>query len=362
MHGIRRNTGRDYTFEDLAAFTLSTANEKLSLDKDLFTAELFASFFQPHTPLKRIEGNELEIIKFIKQRQAGEIVVCYKFDPAKGKFISSKPRRPKPSSRTTTNRALAWLRHAFYVGMERGMCAKQPVKRGMVNGRAEQEAMRREFLSPAEIERYLQACSERYYPLALTLTETGMRLSEALGLTWDRVNFTANTILLVHTKSGRSRTVQLTSRLAETLRNLKATSKDNIVFKGPLDKRYANIRYQHNDALQRSGLEAERAAEGKPHLRIHDLRHSFGTNLTAACKDLTVTQRALGHRCYTTTLRYSHVTEERYAQAVEQASKQQLSEGNVRIFTIPRNSTTQETPQGAQGETIETFPNQAAIW
>ena len=90
----------------------------------------------------------------------------------------------------------------------------------------------RDWLRRNEIPLYLDACSAVYRPLAELLIATGMRISEALALRWDDVDF-ANKVIRVyrqrtsdgaddHTKSRRFRAVSVGDRLLALLRDLYA--------------------------------------------------------------------------------------------------------------------------------------------
>ena len=56
----------------------------------------------------------------------------------------------------------------------------------------------------------------------------------------------------------------------------------------------------------RNGFETVRKAAKAPRVRIHDLRHSFVTNLIAAGVDLKTVQTLARHKSLETTQRYAH--------------------------------------------------------
>src|SRR5918992_2398886 len=84
--------------------------------------------------------------------------------------------------------------------------------------RLPRDHLERDWLRLHEIGRYLDACSSVYRPLAELLIGSGMRVSEALALRWDDVNFERQVIRVHrsskregdgHTKGKRFRAVQV---------------------------------------------------------------------------------------------------------------------------------------------------------
>lgn len=75
-----------------------------------------------------------------------------------------------------------------------------------------------------------------------------------------------------------------------------------------------------NGATRRWATDAQRAAWKPWTVRCHDLRHDFTTQLYDAGVDVKSAQRILGHADVQTTLKiYTHLSENRYSQAVENA-------------------------------------------
>jgi len=162
---------------------------------------------------------------------------------------------------------------------------------------------------------------------------TGMRQSEVLGLTWDCVDFKANTISLRRQllrsktkgqgfslqplKNDKPRTVAPARAVMQMLWAVKVkqaemqktagtawSNPENFVFTNPLG--YHLIRetvykqYKHIVA----GL-------GYPDLRFHDLRHTYAVNALRSGDDIKTVQGNLGHYTASFTLDvYGHVTEE----------------------------------------------------
>jgi integrase len=60
-----------------------------------------------------------------------------------------------------------------------------------------------DYLRLAEIPRYLDACDDIYRPLAETLIATGVRISEALALTWGDVDWSARSLRVMRSRKGQ---------------------------------------------------------------------------------------------------------------------------------------------------------------
>ena len=92
-----------------------------------------------------------------------------------------------------------------------------------------------EHLRVAEIPLYLQACDSRYRPLAEVLIGAGLRVSEALALTWADLDLSAGAIVVSRSLKGRrettgstkgdaARRVEIGRRLARVLADHQALS------------------------------------------------------------------------------------------------------------------------------------------
>jgi integrase len=75
---------------------------------------------------------------------------------------------------------------------------------------------------------------------------------------------------------------------------------------GPLDRRL-----WFEKAVKKANL--------RPAFRYHDLRHTYCSRLVAAGVPLLEVQQLAGHKSYSTTLRYAHLSPDRRKRAVEKA-------------------------------------------
>jgi len=192
-------------------------------------------------------------------------------------------------------------------------------------------------LSPDELRRLFDYTRrDRLYPLWVVLGTAGLRIGEALGLSWADVDLIAGKarirralqrrrgagFIFLETKTPRSRRTVLLSKLAvEALREQRARQyrsrryepeweESGLVFTnmsgGPMD---AAVAWR---ALARATFGA-----GLPNIRVHDLRHTTATALLVLGVHPKVVQDLFGHHTITTTMdTYSHVIPPMHEDAV----------------------------------------------
>src|SRR5262249_1877358 len=100
------------------------------------------------------------------------------------------------------------------------------------------------FLTKDQVRQLLATCKSTfpfYYPFVLLLARTGLRIGEAVGLQWDDLDLRQGTAEMewtmddghvVTTKSGKSRHVDLSDHLVETLRALLRLTKEKSLAAG----------------------------------------------------------------------------------------------------------------------------------
>ena len=228
-------------------------------------------------------------------------------------------------SAKTINNSIIVLRVALGHAEEDGLIARNPAAskpgaRERIKLPAEHREM--DYLRLYEIPVYLDGCDPTYRPLAEVLIATGLRISEALALTWSDVDWDARTLRIVRsrkregsgsTKGDRSRSVDFGPRIARVLKDLRArrgehrliSAECDLVFLGPRGGRLTRedvSRDFHKDALRAAGLRTS--------LRLHDLRHTAAAAWLATGLPLIYVQRQLGHASITTTQsEYGHLEE-----------------------------------------------------
>ena len=153
------------------------------------------------------------------------------------------------------------------------------------------------FLEQEEEKRLFSAIKVRCedsYRLAVFLVDTGCRLGEAIGLTWNDAQDQRVTFWL--TKSNRSRTVPLTRRAR------KSTAIERQRLKGPFSMlNQVRFRQIWNDAKLEVGLGTD--DQVVPHI----LRHTCASRLVRGGIDIRRVQMWLGHQTLQMTMRYAHL-------------------------------------------------------
>ena len=140
---------------------------------------------------------------------------------------------------------------------------------------------------------------------------TGLRLGELRGLRWGDIDWTRRVVFVRRsftvksdgpTKSGKVRSVPLVDQAARALDQLSRrerwTSDDDRVFVNDVGEHIEDsaLRRRFYTALDRAGL---------PHIRFHDLRHTFGT-IAVQAFPLTDVKAFMGHADIQTTMIYIH--------------------------------------------------------
>ncbi|MGC8555077.1 MAG: tyrosine-type recombinase/integrase [Candidatus Acidulodesulfobacterium sp.] len=175
------------------------------------------------------------------------------------------------------------------------------------------EIKRLRYLSDDESERLISNCNNDIKPIVITALNTGMRKSEILHLTWDRIDLKNRVILLDITKNGERREIPINDTLFDTLSGIVRNLKIDYVFYNPDTlKPYYDIKKSFARALNKSHI---------IDFRFHDLRHTFASSLVMNGIDLATIQKLLGHKTINMTLRYAHLSNVHLKDAVNTLNK-----------------------------------------
>lgn len=208
---------------------------------------------------------------------------------------------------STVSRRLAAMSSLWtYVGREllarRGQLLGNPWLQRYIARPKQRDRLAERILTREGMEALLRAAARigpMHFAACALLYDTGLRASEAVGLTWEHVYDAARGAALnVYGKGGKTRHVLLSRRAFDALRRRR---------RGPYllhDLAGEPIsRFDLRKIVKRAG-----AAAGLPgRLTTHWTRHSFITHAAEAGTPLPTLQRAAGHANIETTMRYVHV-------------------------------------------------------
>lgn len=183
---------------------------------------------------------------------------------------------------------------------------KRPsIKSGKVNPR-------RDYLTPKEVERLLDAAGQigrhghRDRTLLLIAYRHGLRASELVALRWDQIDLAQGLLRVQRLKNGVPSTHPVRGPELRALRRLRREYEGPYVFVtergGPLTT--SNVR----KLIARAGREAGFDFAVHPHL----LRHSCGYKLANDGHDTRAVQHYLGHRNIQNTVRYTQMAPDRF--------------------------------------------------
>ena len=144
----------------------------------------------------------------------------------------------------------------------------------------------------------------KHKALLMTSYSAGLRVSELVSLKLSDIDSKRMMIHIRQGKGKKDRYVPLSIKLLEVLRAyFKEYKPKEYLFEGEKGEAYSTRSAQH--ALAAAKAKARIGKKGSLHL----LRHSYATHLLEAGIDIRYIQEFLGHSNIKTTLRYTHVTE-----------------------------------------------------
>ena len=172
------------------------------------------------------------------------------------------------------------------------------------------------YLTKEEVQRLMvaidQSENKQLKHIVTLLLLTGARKREILDARWEEVNLDRRYLRVPLSKSGKPRFIPLSLAAIKVLELLPRFDGCPYVVPNPdTGKPYGNLYVPWNTARKRAGL---------PDVRMHDLRHSYASNLVNAGTSIYVVSRALGHASLKNTARYSHLSQETLWEAADRAA------------------------------------------
>ena len=273
---------RDYTFSELADKYLEFTAGRLKSHKGLFTFYKKLNGYFGNKTLTAISIADIEAMQSDILKQG--------------------------LSKAYANRLLIHFKRAFVKAVDWEIIPEDVPNKFKKVKLIKGEIKRLRYLSEEEAERLISNCEPYLKPIVITALNTGMRKSEILHLTWDRVDLKNRIILLDKTKNGERREIPVNDTLFNALSCIIRNLRTDYVFYNPDTlKPYYDIKMSWQTALRKSHI---------LDFRFHDLRHTFASRLVMGGVDLTTVKELLGHKDVKMTLRYAHLAAKHIKAAV----------------------------------------------
>jgi integrase len=210
----------------------------------------------------------------------------------------------------TINRFHSLLSSIFRYAVRQGCAEVNPLAGGSIP-RSKESPIHVRYLGRDEQRRLIavirQDCPKKVFEVELAIL-TGMRRGEQFNAKWEDWKIQEG-VLYVTGKTG-PRAVQINRAARRCLTRLRKRAPRGRIFitpernEGPIDRR---LWFE----------KAAKKADLRPLFRYHDLRHTFCSRLVAAGVPLLEVQQLAGHKSYSTTLRYAHLSPDHRKRAVE---------------------------------------------
>ncbi len=175
---------------------------------------------------------------------------------------------------------------------------------------------RERFLTQEETARLKDALEQSKHPqlknaVALMLM-LGFRKRELLDAKWGDVDLERRSWLIPLSKSGKPRRVIISGAALDVLAKLPRWENCPYVVPDPATlKPYITLQYHWDIARKKAGL---------LDVRMHDLRHSFASNLVNSGRSILEVSKLLGHSSVSMSQRYTHLADETLFSAVDAAA------------------------------------------
>jgi integrase len=223
------------------------------------------------------------------------------------------------------NRATEVLRKMFALAIRWGMRADNPAQRIERNA----EVKRKRYLSGDELVRLTAALAAHPDRQAANIIRmlllTGARFGEVVSMRWDAISDGTWTKLASGTKQKADHVVPLSAPAQQLLVEIEHAG--DYVFPG---KGHTG----HVTVIDKSWRTIKTAA-GISGLRIHDLRHSFASQLASGGASLPLIGALLGHSSPNTTHRYAHLYQDAQRAAVERVGAVISGATSADVVSLP---------------------------
>ena len=277
--------------------------------------DLIDRFAEEHLPRKR-PGTALNY-KILSEKHVRPALKHLKVADVTFEDIDRLLRKISKSAPYAANRTHAVLSRMFNLAIRWGMRADNPCKGIEKNP----ESKRKRYLRGDELSRLIKALAadpdRRAANIVRMLLLTGARRGEVMSMRWADVDLKTGTWSkpAASTKQAEDHEVPLSAPARQLLSEIAAKQKKPLgTYVFPSDGKTGHV------------VEIKRAwrtickTAGITGLRVHDLRHSFASQLASSGASLPLIGALLGHSNPTTTHRYAHLFDDPQRAAVERVA------------------------------------------
>ena len=233
-----------------------------------------------------------------------------------------KIKRLEEVAPRTVNIELRCLSHMFNKALEWGYISDSPYT-GVKLLTFQKNPPR--FLTKDEVQRLLDHSSNWLRPILIVMLNTGIREGERATMRFKDVDFEKKRLLIHSSKTKSYRAIPMNKKVEETLLWLKdnyiSLNSYNTLKRKPHQREYIFCNEEGSPVLKiRKALANACKKAGLKGVTPHTMRHTFASHLVMSGVDLNTVQRLLGHTSISTTMVYSHLTEDHLARGVEKLS------------------------------------------
>ena len=289
-------------FEDIFEDYLNwaKANKKTWKHNDLLVYNKHLSYLAKSDP-RTLKPKDFEELK---QKKLTEV------DKKTGRILAPK----------TVQHILATARHIFNHAIKNELIKNltNPIGSGRVR-MPKVENQKIGFFTKEKAQELLELLqqreNQRLYELTTLLLFTGARFSEVARLTWSDINFNTSLIFFASSKDGNARYIKMSNRVLEVVNTLYKNKINNLVIPTINGNKYEKMPKEWQ-------IEVDKLIPGnddanKDRLTTHSLRHTHASWLAQSGVDILHIKEQLGHKKIETTMRYSHLIDDRRHQATE---------------------------------------------
>lgn len=208
-------------------------------------------------------------------------------------------KRLESASRETIRKELSILKHALRIAVKVRLLERNPFEDLERKDWPAPGEKRTRHLVGNEWQKLMAKLPVEKRPAVILLVNSGMRRGELFGLEWSDLNFKTGMAHVAKTKggirTGRGRLVKLTAEMVALLKHMPKLAGNEKVL------------WQFSSNALSVAFRRAVAAAGLHNLRMHDLRHTFATEVRRAGAGIDVIAQLLGHSDLRQSQIYAHI-------------------------------------------------------